>query len=56
MIKMRSQSRMAHLLLPAVRYFAVHLSCGGIVGVNVTLTWHELPPDEVLQNQVRVKI
>lgn len=45
---------MAHLVLAAVGYFAVHLPGGWIVGVDVTLTRHKLPPDVVLQNQVRV--
>lgn len=43
---------MAYLLLAAVRHFAVHLSSGGIIGVDVTPTRHELPSDVVLQNQV----
>lgn len=42
---------MSHLLLTTVRHFAVHLSGGGVVGVNVTPARHKLPADEVLQNQ-----
>lgn len=42
---------MSHLLLAAVRHFAVDLSGGRVVGVDVTPTRDELPSDVVLQNQ-----
>lgn len=48
--------RMAYLILAAVRHFAVHLSGGGVVGVDVTLAGHKRPSDEVLQNQVRLRL
>lgn len=48
--------RMAYLILAAVWHFAVHLSSGGVVGVDVTLAGHKRPSDEVLQNQVRLRL
>lgn len=47
---------MAYLILAAVWHFAVHLSGGGVVGVDVTLARHKLPSDEVLQNQMRLRL
>lgn len=47
-------SRVTHLLRATVGDPAVHLSCGWIVGINVAPTGQELPPDEVLEDQVGV--
>lgn len=43
-----------HLLPAAVGYFAVNLSGGRVVRVDVAPTGDEFPPDEVLQEQVGV--
>lgn len=43
--------RTSHLLRSAVRHFAVHLSGGRVVRVDVSPTRDELPSDVVLQNQ-----
>lgn len=44
--------RTSHLMLAAVRYFAVDLPCGRVIGVDVSAAGDELSPDEVLQHQV----
>lgn len=48
--------RMAYLILAAVRHLAVHLAGGGVVGVDVAPAGHKRPSDEVLQNQVRLRL
>lgn len=42
---------MSHLLLAAVRDFAVHLSGRWVIGVDEIPTGDELSPDVVLQSQ-----